>query len=453
MNRRRFLTALGLTGAAASLGMPSRASTTPGTPKRLILLSHGHGWVYDGWKMRPGGMPDDSEWEVDLNGLDASEFSTSLAPLYEHRNRMIAMDGLSLVTAELDIDGYRHEKGWVQAWTGGWAYFNGAELSSQEPSVDQIIAGEIARPDRLPSLELAIGDARPINHAGFGLQLPMEYSPQRVLERMLGPSQSTNPLTRYQGSALDFARAEYDALAPKLGKADRDKLDLHFGLVRQLEQRIEGLASAQCSAPSVPTDLATYDEGFDAMAELIGVAFSCDLARVVSFSLGDQPAETIGWNQESGDVHNDFAHEIYNNPTSALAMTDYVATHAAQIARLVSLLESIPDTDGRSVMDNTLIVWGAEMADGWHGYQHWCPVIIGGDWHFRTGRYLHWPHRTPVEILTPTGHVPTGGLPHQHLLVSIAQAMGLDRNHIGIDVTHSKQGDRIDCTGPLQGLV
>ena len=38
--------------------------------------------------------------------------------------------------------------------------------------VDQVIAAQIARADRLPSIEMAIGDARPINHAGKALPMP-----------------------------------------------------------------------------------------------------------------------------------------------------------------------------------------------------------------------------------------------------------------------------------------
>ncbi len=59
-------------------------------------------------------------------------------------------------------------------------------------------------------------------------------------------------------------------------------------------------------------------------------------------------------------------------------------------------------------MDNTLIVWGSELGDGWHGYRNYCPVIIGGSWAFNTGRYMYWPHETPVEMRVPS-QILTGG--------------------------------------------
>ena len=116
-------------------------------------------------------------------------------------------------------------------------------------------------------------------------------------------------------------------------------------------------------------------------------------------------------------------------------------------------LESIPDSDGNSVMDNTLIVWGSEMANGWHGYLNYCPVLIGGSWHFNTGRYMYWPHETPVQLLAPQGYTQVSGKPHQHLLTSVSQAMGIDTNQFGITKVETRNGARLDLTGPLPGLT
>ena len=109
---------------------------------------------------------------------------------------------------------------------------------------------------------------------------------------------------------------------------------------------------------------------------------------------------------------------IYDDAAKHAAMTDYVQHHARQVARLVSALEAVPDAGGSSLMDNTLIVWGSELGDGWHGYSRYNPVLIGGSWAFRTGRYLHWPHETPVQMRVPAQVAPSGrtrfaGVPHR----------------------------------------
>ncbi len=45
------------------------------------------------------------------------------------------------------------------------------------------------------------------------------------------------------------------------------------------------------------------------------------------------------------------------------------------------------------------------------------------------------------------------GLPHQHLLVSVAQAMGLEGESVGLASVQSRQGDRIELIGPLSGMA
>ena len=461
LNRRRFLSALGLTGAATALpgSLTRRAFAGGSAPKRIIVFSTSHGTVYDGWKFRQGGEDDSRAFEFDLAGMGADTFSRALQPLHDHRSRMMVLDGLAMISAEKDIPGYRHEKGWIHAWSGGQVNFTGSDLFATTPSLDQLVAREIARVDRLPSLELGVGEYRPISHAGLAQQLPFETDPGRVFDRIFGLSTSTDPLIAAQGSVLDFARAEHAALAPKLSAADADKLTTHYDLVRQLEQRIDGLANSTCKSGIDPATLASTNAGYTdlflSMAALIAAAFSCDMTRVVSLSLGDLPSDEFGWGGYlSGDAHNDFAHQIFNDPTAAEAMTDYTRMHAQQLAYLVDLLSSIPDTDGGSIMDNTLIVWGGELGDGWHGYDKYCCLTVGGSWHFRPGRYLHWPDTTTdISIFAGAGESPTAGMPHQHLLVSAAQAMGLDVDAVGDTDVTNREGTRIGLTGPLEGMV
>lgn len=458
MNRRQFLTALGLTGAALTFPSLRKAQSEPSTiPKRFIMISSTFGWTYDTWKMRTGGKTDDTFWELDLRNIDQKDWSKPLAPFFPHRERLLALDGISLATAELDVDGDRHPKGWLQAWTGNWAYLDGSRYSAQTPSIDQLIARHLAREDRLPSIEMSVyGNPRTVNHAGWNLGLPMQSSPVEMWQRLFGAAQSPDPLVARQKSVLDFATAEHKALASKLNGDDRKRLDRHYELVRNLERRITGMSQAQCQAAPKPSQTGTFDETFEAFMDMTAAAFSCDLTRVASFSLGEIPPSEFGWSHVTDATHKGLAHEIYNSAIAHEAMTDYIVKHAQQIALLVEKLSSIKEADGSSLMDHTMIVWGSENADGWHGYLNYTPVILGGNWHFKTGRYIHWPHETPVELLhgaAPSSRVQRCGKPHQHLLVSLAQAMGMKVDKVGIDHFQSKQGDKVICSGPLPNLT
>ena len=262
MDRRRFLRAMGLSCAGVGLGTlgvrgPLARADQGEAPRRLLMISHSHGWPYDGWKLRPPGLGDDTPWELDLSAMSVEELSAPLAELYAHRSRMVALDGLSLATAELDVDGNRHDTGWVHAWTGNNADFSGTATQAQSASLDQIVAAAIARSDRLPSLEISIAGgpepARPICYAANGAQLPQLDTPDRVWERMFGPSNGGGTLAGRQRAVLDFAHGEYRTVKSSLTRTAKQRLDAHFGLLDQLGDRIEGLASLSCPGAPAPS--------------------------------------------------------------------------------------------------------------------------------------------------------------------------------------------------------
>lgn len=471
MNRRDFLRILGFSGAALGGGLSAStmfADQVAGAPantpiRRLIVLSHCHGWTYDSWKIRPSGVDTSKPFSVDLNTLAEADWSKPLRPLYAHRKRVLPIDALSLATAELDMDGNRHDTGWVHAWTGANVDFSTAEAQATSLSIDQLVANHIGRSDRLPSIEMSVNDSgepgRPVSYDAKGARLPLEADPLKVWQRIFGPSAAPNPLTAGHRAALDFAWKEYSAGAPSLGRDQRERLEAHFDLVDRLSKRLDGMATLQCKAPTTaPTEATTYDERFDAMSELIGAAFACDVTRVATLSLGEMKTSEFGAQSISDNVHKGIAHSIYDNAEKHGAMTNYLHRHASQVARLVKLLSELPDPQGGSIMDHTLIAWGSELGDPWHGYWHYCPVLIGGDWHFKTGRYIYRPHTTPIEMLVPqkfsqTGFSEFSGMPHQHYLVSVAQAMGLKLDHVGLHAVQGQRGDRVELTGPVPGLV
>lgn len=460
LSRRSVLQA----GAGLALARPRLArGQSSGAPKRLLLISHCHGWTADSWTLRPSGATDADAFSLDLTTLPEADWSTGLAPLYRHREHLIAIDGLTLLTAESDGGGNRHDRGFIHAWTGNWADFSSADSRSTSASIDQLVAAAIARPDRLPSLELSVDGAgevgRPVSYAASGARLPVANTPEAAWTRLFGLSSSPDPLVLRQQDAIAAAVAELDILGARLGAHGRDRLAGEATHLNALSSRIAGLADLSC--PTVPDRVSTptaFDDRFDAMSDLVAAAFACDLTRVISLSLGELPTEDFGGEAISDDVHKGIAHGVFDDPAKGAAMSGYMTAHAVQVARLVDLLAATPDPAGGSLLDHTLIVWGSELGNSWHGYQHYLPVLIGGSWAFQTGRYHHTPHATPAPVtvhpaIHPDGTVPLAGLPHQKMLVSVAQAMGLPVDHVGIPHFQSRSGDLIDASGPLDGLT
>ncbi|MDB5216901.1 MAG: hypothetical protein JWO86_4828, partial [Myxococcaceae bacterium] len=52
--------------------------------------------------------------------------------------------------------------------------------------------------------------------------------------------------------------------------------------------------------------------------------------------------------------------------------------HAEQVAHLALALDALPSSNGRTVLDDTLIVWSNELATGQHGLDDIPVTLVGG---------------------------------------------------------------------------
>ena len=106
------------------------------------------------------------------------------------------------------------------------------------------------------------------------------------------------------------------------------------------------------------------------------------------------------------------------------------------------MLDAIPNGAGGTLLDSTALVWLGELSDGNHGHKPVHYVIVGGaNGQFKTGRYLRYP-----ESLTVGGR--RMGKGHNHMLVSLARAMGVDTEAIG-----ARNLGGVNLTGPLTELA
>ena len=117
-------------------------------------------------------------------------------------------------------------------------------------------------------------------------------------------------------------------MASRMSGEDKRKLEQHKELVYSLEQQVRGLSRLSCS-PGFDAPQATggYEEDFQINVQMMASAFACDLTRVFSFNLGTLPTQNVIPGQV-GDIHDDYAHEIYIRQAARDAMTQYTAVHA-----------------------------------------------------------------------------------------------------------------------------
>jgi hypothetical protein len=463
LGRRQLLIATGLYGAGFLLpslrGARARAQTAP--IKRLVIMTQHHGTVRDRWRM-PRSNADYGAWEYPFDDPDPNSFGEILRPLHARRAQLLVIEGLSQASSLGDRATNNHNAGHLHILTGAKML---DDLNSGGPTVDQIIARQVAVQGRIPSLELATGDPwiGGMVNLDARKRAPVETDPGATFQRLfpsgissIGQQPTERDRIRGAGkSVLDFVANEYAAVLPRLGVEDRSRLDMHRSLVRDLEMRVGTLSSLSCAAPSEPQARGNQIEVAKAFADLTAAAFACDLTRVATIQI--QQLENAEFGAPPGDVHQDFAHQTDSDPNAAEQMAKYNIKHAETFAYLLDALDRYSDGSG-TLLDSTAVVWLSELATGPHDLDK-IPIVMAGSCGgaFRTGRYISHAQNLP----NPHEHPDWGdeatrpiGPGHSHWLISLMQAMGLPNNEIGSTSVVTRDGSNrtIDLTGPLPRL-
>ncbi len=173
-----------------------------------------------------------------------------------------------------------------------------------------------------------------------------------------------------RGTVLDLVHERGQALMARVGASDRARLERHFDEVRELELRIADLAppTAGCSPekPTEPdggTESAWSEEDVRArlFADLIHMAFSCDVARAASLQLTFAScyltAEHMTLSGTSAEVHQCSHGNSLGAGSDETA--DIYAWHLGHFGYLVDKLRNTDDGTSR-LLDNTSLVFVTE---------------------------------------------------------------------------------------------
>lgn len=506
LRRRAFLKASGL-GATALL-MPGLANAQTAPPKRLVIF-YGSGAL----RYRTAdGFSGPNTWEP--RALAGQPRPTAqqwqLAPLYAalapYKSRLVMMRGLGMMSEIGDTArGNAHQQGEKHALC---AMPSSSATSPGGPSFDQFIARRLNTPMPLTpfrSLELAVGSWGPDGYnlpfaetgaGGAITRVNPVWDPRIAYDRIIGAFPATDPLAQRRvarrNGMLGLLQQEFGGLS-KLGRADKEKLDAHQTLVRDLEQRLRLQGSAVCARPTDPRvmmnsdpsergcDLACYDAGnlpldpprrigwaaqqqrnWELTAELhtdlATAALACDLTRVVSLAVEYQPDQGNGFDAAarlasgSTDWH-DLVHKMNEtganfDPMSSTARAGIplvermVQSELRVLTTLLRKLEQVPERDGSSMLDHTVVLVCGQIGYGSHALDTLPWYVIGGQWAWSTDRYYDYDVRTggamtdlptAIERSNRDGYnyVQPRGVAHNRLFVSLANAMGVETNTFG----------------------
>ena len=268
-------------------------------------------------------------------------------------------------------------------------------------SVDQVAANAIGGQTRLPSLQLGLegGDsvggcdsgyscsyARNISWTGPKTPLPKITRPRQVFDRLFAgfdPRDTAEERARrklQRKSVLDYVTGEANALSARVGKSDKQKLDEYLTGVRELERSIDAADLSACLPPDYPPrDLENVDVHARLMVDLVAVAMSCDITRVVSFMLANAGSNrAYTWLDPTvTDGHHDISHHG-GNAENFRKLAIINRWEVSVFGYLVERLAALEDAPGESVLDNALCYFSSEISDG-DAHSHTdMPVLLAG---------------------------------------------------------------------------
>jgi hypothetical protein len=426
INRRQSLKSMGAALMCAPfyrlLSEPARARAAI-APKRIIFWFSPNGTVHKHW--RPAG--EETTFSFPAGSI--------LEPLAAHREGLIILDGLDFVGTR----GGSHEGGMEHALTGGGG-----------PSLDQFMASQLGMATAFPSIELGVQTSA----WGASIQTRLSYNdkhqfvhpeddPNAAYRRLFGgagpAAQSTGsaPVADPRKSVLDVVRSELNALKKQLGAEEQVKLDAHLDSLRQIERRTAGAAAAggtSCGGmPATKVADPKSNEQFPEVGKLqmdiLVAAAACDLSRVLTLQWTHTVSPTIFSWAGASEGHHELSHKDDGNQAGVASFVLAERWMTEQFSAFLDRLKATPEADGSGTLfDTSTVVWVKELGDGrLHDFKS-VPFIIagGGNGYWNTGRYLK-----------------LNQVPHQKLLVSLGQSMGIAMESFGSDMV----------TGALGGLT
>ena len=235
--------------------------------------------------------------------------------------------------------------------------------------------------------------------------------PYRMFSKIYGQMKDKDSLT----SILDDVREDFRKVADKLSARDKQLLEEHLTLVRNMERELNAPPDQSITHVMPPLDpgIEIVNDNTPQISRmqinLLVNALANDMARVCTLqymrSVGQAQFRWLGI--EEG--HHSLSHDPDDNADSFAKLKKINSWFAGEFAYMAKRLSETPEPGGEgSMLDHTLLIWTNELGKGnSHTHANIPMVLVGGAPGLKMGRSLKF-DKTP----------------HNRLWLSIAQAMG-----------------------------
>jgi hypothetical protein len=448
LSRRSFLQSAGfLLGLPVFESLLARTSlaavakspglTPSGDPLRMAFVYVPNGVIGDRWEPKGVG----SDFQLNETMQPVADFKRDLQIIsgLEHQHGRAGGDG-----------GGDHARATATILTGARPKKTAGVDIRAGVSVDQLAARQMEGHTRFSSLELSSEGVHQSGTCDSGYSCAYQFNlswrsetqpvapesnPRLIFERLFGAdAQHGGPAAAERAKArnrsmLDFLMQDAAALQTQLGKSDQRKLDEYLTGVREIERRIQQAEKFGIpTAPNTPVPSGipqSYSEHIRLMFDMLTLAFQTDSTRVATFLMAHD-----GSNRNFNEIgvpsgHHELSH--HQNDAAKIAQIAKIDRfYMEQFTHFLTRLRDTKEASGRSLLDNSMIVYCSGLSDANRHAHDNLPVIVAG----RGGGAL-----TPGQHLAFAEPVAM-----TNLYMSLLDRMGVKADRVG------------DSTGLLPGV-
>jgi Protein of unknown function (DUF1552) len=368
-------------------------------------------------------------WSPQQTGTDYTP-SPILKPLDPYRSHMTIVSGLR------NKGGESSDPHGIMA--GTWLSCFGVKGREGDKGVtaDQLAARHFGKDTPLPSMELTGegGNAtcgQGATGCGFGSTtafrtptqpLPMEDNPRKVFYQLFGQGDTNaerRDILQETGSILDYVRGESARLQRRVGASDRARVSDYLDSIREVEGRIQRLAtsdSAKMDLPNAPQGVPDdFGQHLDLLFDMIALSWQANMTRVASFMMAKEVSMRTYPNLSITEAFHPLSH--HQNDADKIERLVRIQNYHTQVfAKFIKKLSSTQDGDG-SLLDHSIILYGSNMSNSdLHNNDPLPNVVLGkGYGRIKGGQHLKYPQDTP----------------HANLLLTLLQRAGLPYEELG----------------------
>ena len=434
LSRRRFLSHTGLGAGGLALApvlqqLQARAAgLAPDTP-RFVFVVESNGLPPA--QMAPSGIERKPRRQQALGG-SSEFFETSLADRDLPRSIQAITPWKDRVTIVQGLSGKVCGGGHSNNYQALGAFGAGRGQSGESQAIGgETIDGALAKHigGIFPHVGLGISKrlennvVYSISAGGPNQPLPIIVKPDQAMASIFGSVAGGSAHQEFvaKRNLLDFVREDVKRVERSLGGPEKEQLDAYlaaFDTLSDRQSRLNEIKDTLREHAPVASDKYTSEvetDRLDAQFDIGAAALISGVTRVLTLSsaagIKDFDICFKGLGLTKGKHHT--GHGGSQNGMDWAQVYELIrGFHFDLIARLCQKLESVPEGDG-TMLDNTVIVYLSDGAEGHHSRCWEWPMVVIGDagGKLKAGRYIDYPaygflgHRTTANFYTTLLHL------------------------------------------------